>query len=350
MRCKRTLIFFLLLLLLVPLGGCAVEEEAASSSSEEVSEEVELTEYPTVVQGVTIRSRPSRVVSLSPALTEKLYDIGLEEALVGVSDYCDYPIEAAGLPKCGTALLPNLERIADLNPHVILAQTELAEEDLIALQQMDADVVIIPPAADVAAFKDSYRSLARLLEGEYAGAVRGDKFAKNLQDRLDAMAEYLIPYAEANGVKKALYLRLLDFNVATGDTLESELLGIIGLENIAADQTGWLYPEELANGEGRAAFESAEVFFMDENFVTIKMLEQSPYYKGLQATLKDWYLYIDALVFERQSLRMLDILAEMAAYAYPEAVPALPLADPDSEAVEEPDGEASDEDSQTAAE
>jgi iron complex transport system substrate-binding protein len=324
MRLKRTLIFFLLLLWLVPLGGCAVEKEAVSSSSEEVSEELEPAEYPTVVQGVTIRSRPSRVVSLSPALTEKLYDIGLEEALVGVSDYCDYPDEAAGLPKCGTALLPNLERIADLNPHVILAQTELAEEDLIALQQMDADVVIIPPAADVAAFKDSYRSLARLLEGEYAGAVRGDKFAKNLQDRLDAMEEYLVPYAAENGVKKALYLRLLDFNVATGDTLESELLGIIGLENIAADQTGWLYPEELANGEGRAVFESAEVFFMDENFVTIKMLEQSPYYKGLQATLKDWYLYIDALVFERQSLRMLDILAEMAAYAYPEATPAVP--------------------------
>jgi iron complex transport system substrate-binding protein len=339
------MIFFLLLLLLLSLGGCAGDVEAVSSSSEEISEEEEPAEYPVVVQGVTIRSRPSRVVSLSPALTEKLYDIGLEEALVGVSDYCDYPDETAGLPKCGTALLPNLERIAELTPHVILAQTELAEEDLIALQQMDADVVIIPPAADVAAFKDSYRSLARLLEGEYAGAARGDKFAKNLQDRLDAMAEYLIPYAAENGVKKALYLRLLDFNVATGDTLESELMGIIGLENIAADQTGWLYPEELANGEGRAAFESAEVFFMDENFVTIKMLEQSPYYKGLQATLKDWYLYIDALVFERQSLRMLDILDQMAAYAYPEATPELPFVDtdpdPDSEGegVEEPDGE-----------
>jgi iron complex transport system substrate-binding protein len=284
------------------------------------------------------------VVSLSPALTEKLYDIGLEEALVGVSDYCDYPDEAAGLPKCGTALLPNLERIADLTPHVILAQTELAEEDLIALQQMSADVVIIPPAADVAAFKDSYISLARLLEGEYAGAERGEKFAKNLQDRLDAMAEYLVPYAAEHGVKKALYLRLLDFNVATGDTLESELMGIIGLKNIAADQTGWLYPEELANGEGRAAFESAEVFFMDENFVTIKMLEQSPYYRGLQATLKDWYLYIDALVFERQSLRMLDILDQMAAYAYPDATPELPFVeddpDPDSEGTEEPDGAA----------
>lgn len=331
--------FLAFLLLLCGLTACIGGDDKPDppSSGDPSGEEDELAEYPVVVEGTTIRSRPSKVVSLSPALTEKLYELDLQDSLVGVSDFCDYPLDTARLPKCGTAQLPDLEKIEDLAPHLILTQSRLAEEDLIALQQMDADVVVIPAAASIEDFKNSYISLSRLLEGEYAGGDLGRKFAKNLQDRLDHLESYLVPYAEEHGVKPAIYLRLLDFNVATGGTLENELMSLIGLRNIAADQEDWLYPEELARGEGRAAFESVEVIYMDEKFVNIKMLEQSAYYKGLQATLKDWYLYIDSLVFERQSLRMLDILEDMAAYAYPDATPPIPFVDSgDTDEAEEP--------------
>ena len=310
-------------ILILSLYGCGgkPEESSRQESSEESSEYEMPTEYPVVIEGVTIRSKPDKIVSLSPALTEKLYDIKLEEYLVGVSDFCDYPTNVLSLPQCGTARLPNLEEIKRLKPQILLTQAPLAEEDLIALQQMDIDVVTMPLATGIAQFKQSYVSLAALLEGKYTGALYGEDFVKNLDDRFDFLKSYLLPYTRENGAKNALYLRLLDFNVATGDTLENELMEIIGLHNIADGQTGWIYPEEIAKGEGRADFESVQVIFMDEKFVNIKMLEQSDYYKGLQATLKDWYLYIDCIAFERQSLRMLDILEEMAAYAYPAAAP-----------------------------
>ena len=34
-----------------------------------------------------------RIVSLMPSNTEILFDLGLEEAVVGVTDYCNYPPE-----------------------------------------------------------------------------------------------------------------------------------------------------------------------------------------------------------------------------------------------------------------
>jgi iron complex transport system substrate-binding protein len=257
----------------------------------------------------------------------------LEERLVGVSNYCDYPTAARNLPQCGTANLPDMDEIRRLEPHLLLTQSQLAEEDLIALQQMNVDVVMIPRAASVAQFKESYIALATLFEGQYTGADMGRDFVRNIQDRLDYLEGYLIPYAEDNGVKDALFLRLLDFNVATGDTLENELMTLIGLNNIAAGETDWLYDGEKANGTGRADFEAIDVIYMDEDFVNIKMLEQSAFYKGLQATLKDWYLYIDSIAFERQGLRMLDELEKMAAYAYPDVVPPLPgaAADPQTD-------------------
>ena len=322
------------------MPGKPTESNNPPEATEPVEEEEELAEYPVTVAGVTVRARPSRVVSLAPGLTEKIYELGLEEALVGVSAFCDYPAEVAALPSCGSALILELAEIEKLKPHLVLTQTPLPEEALIALQQMQVDVVVIPAARTIEEFEEGYISLAMVLEGTYAGGDMGRRFAGNIQDRLEYLSGYLVPYAEKNGVKQVLYLRLLDFNVATGDTLENELMSVVGLKNIAADQTDWLYPEELAKGEGRKAFEAIGVLFMDESFVTIKHLEQSAFYKGLNATLKDYFLYIDSLVFERQSLRMLDVLEEMALYAYPEATPPLPFVNASAEVDE---GEAEDE-------
>ena len=336
MKLKKITALLLAIAMIFSLAACGKsrddtkDKDDNSSSASSVSENDD-GEYPVTIGDVTIQSHPTRIVSLSPSLTEKLYDIGLEEYLVGVSDYCNYPIAAQNLPQCGTNLLPNIAAIKDLEPHVIITQSQMVEEDLEDFQKAGIDVVLIRPAKNIEQFKESYVSLAILLEGNLLGADIGNSFAVNLQSRLDYLSGYLVPYAQSNGMKKALFLRLLDFNVATGDTLENELLVTIGMRNIAEDYTGWLYPEDIAKADGRADFEAIDIIFMDEDFVDIKMLEQSSYYRGLQATIKDRYMYIDSIVFERQGLRMLDAFERMAAYAYPDAVPPLPSNDDEPE-------------------
>ncbi|MCL2056272.1 MAG: helical backbone metal receptor [Oscillospiraceae bacterium] len=333
---KRVSLLFLsfVLILLLPLGfsacGAAEIEEPEPEAVDE--EDYVLSEYPVVIYGTAVSARPSRLVSLSPALTEKLYDIGLESVLVGVSDYCDYPAYVSALTKCGTGQIPNIERILGLDPHAVLTQTQLSESDSAILAERSIPVIVVPPARNLREWRESYVSLAQLLEGAYVGADIGESFAVDLQRRLDDLQRLYAPYAAEHGSKRVLYLRLLDFTVATGGTLEHELLSLIGLSNIAADFTDWHYPEENANGDGRADFESIDLIFMDEKFVTITMLEQNSFYRGLQATLQDWYIYIDSLVLERQSLRTLSVLEQMGQAAYPEAFPSLPF-------VDEPDGD-----------
>src|SRR5512146_2715162 len=63
---------------------------------------------------------PSRIVSLAPAVTETLFALGEGGAVVGVSQYCDYPPAATHLPKVGTFLTPNVEAIAALRPDVLV--------------------------------------------------------------------------------------------------------------------------------------------------------------------------------------------------------------------------------------
>lgn len=61
-----------------------------------------------------------RWVSLTPAVTETIAALGREDVLVGRSEWCTLPPSVAELPAVGSALTPELERIARLQPTAIV--------------------------------------------------------------------------------------------------------------------------------------------------------------------------------------------------------------------------------------
>lgn len=67
-------------------------------------------EYPVTVGNVTLTEAPTAVVSLSPATTEMVYDLGYGELLVGVSEYCTAPAAAVAKPRMGSAYQPEVEK------------------------------------------------------------------------------------------------------------------------------------------------------------------------------------------------------------------------------------------------
>lgn len=64
---------------------------------------------------------PSRIVVIGPSSAETLEWLGLADRVQGVSDYCSAPAFAA-LPRVGGQLDPNLERIAALEPDLVIVQ------------------------------------------------------------------------------------------------------------------------------------------------------------------------------------------------------------------------------------
>lgn len=69
---------------------------------------------------VTLAGPPRRIVSLAPSLTETLFALGLDSAIVGVTDYCDFPDEAKLRPRIGGMLNPATEAIVKLRPDLVL--------------------------------------------------------------------------------------------------------------------------------------------------------------------------------------------------------------------------------------
>jgi len=61
-------------------------------------------------QHLTLPDNPRRVVCLAPSLTETVYALGGGAAVVGVTDYTDYPPEAQTKPSVGGLTDASLEK------------------------------------------------------------------------------------------------------------------------------------------------------------------------------------------------------------------------------------------------
>lgn len=72
---------------------------------------------------VMVPERPSRIISLSPALTETLFMLGLEERVIGVSAFCAKPEGARTKRKVGSYSTTNLDLLRAMKPDLIVAIT-----------------------------------------------------------------------------------------------------------------------------------------------------------------------------------------------------------------------------------
>ncbi len=70
---------------------------------------------------------PRHLVSLAPSITEILYFLELGDRLVGVTSYCNFPVEVKNKPRIGTYWDFNLEAILSLKPDLVLAMAHQGE-------------------------------------------------------------------------------------------------------------------------------------------------------------------------------------------------------------------------------
>jgi iron complex transport system substrate-binding protein len=70
--------------------------------------------------GNTNSKSASRVISTSPSITETLFELGLKDRVIAVTDFCKYPQEACQLPSIGGMINPSMETVVSLTPDLII--------------------------------------------------------------------------------------------------------------------------------------------------------------------------------------------------------------------------------------
>ncbi|HQV12925.1 MAG TPA: cobalamin-binding protein, partial [Nitrospira sp.] len=90
-----------------------------------------------------VAKAPTRVVSLAPSITEMLFALGLDEQVVGVTDFCNFPAAATAKPKVGYSN-PNLESLLALRPELIVAPREFHRANVLAkLEELKIPVLLL---------------------------------------------------------------------------------------------------------------------------------------------------------------------------------------------------------------
>ena len=305
MKLRRITALLLALLMLLTFAACGKEETEEEPEQSEAPELEEPAEYPVELRDTIILEEPDGVVSLSPALTELMQEMGLGGTLEGVSDYCD-----SNLPRCGTPQQIDFDAIEYSGSDLLVTTADLAEEDLTELLQMNIDVLVLPRAGSLEELKNLYIDLGRAVMGEITGRQMGETLWQNFESRMNDLAQRGEAFADSQeSTPTAIFLRMLDFTMATGDTFEHDLLEEMGFKNLAAEYGDWVFPKDKAA-------ELTPTLIISDDAITIPVLEKNATYKGTQAVIKDQVVTVDMEAFERQTPRLLDDLERVADFLF----------------------------------
>ncbi len=229
---RRVLLVLIAVLLFFTVAGCTSNEEVQPSeevlqdqSSEETNLDQPLEE--------TAQDEPIRIISLSPSQTENLFALGLEDQIIGVSDYCDYPAEALTKEKMGSSWTINLERILEMEPDIVFIYAGGQPE---AVQQMNAagiQVVDFTPNSIEAVFESILKT------GELTNKI--DE-AQGIVEELEAEKELILSKVK-DLPKVPVFYQVWDEPLQTAGpgSFIHELIEMSGGENIAGD-TDTEYP------------------------------------------------------------------------------------------------------------
>lgn len=176
-----------------------------------------------------------RILSLSPAATEMVYKLGLENRLVGVTTYCNYPEAAKKKPRVGAALELNEELVMALKPDLILT-TEGDKARYARLGQLTRAKVVTLSTRQV---NDIWADIRLIGENTGMGA-RANREVLALQGRLKDVTTRLAKAPKSPTVFYMVWDKPL---MAAGpNSYLGDLITMAGGRNVVAAMPGNAYP------------------------------------------------------------------------------------------------------------
>lgn len=254
---------------------------------------------------------PQRIISLAPSITEILFALQLEDKIVGVSNFCQFPPAARTKEKIGDYAHPSLEKIVALKPDLVIGLAEGELRSLIGrLTELKVPVYISNPG-NVAEIIYSIRRISKL-----TGAMeKGLEIAAEIEKKVKQIQE------KVAGLPQPRVLHLLNFDplISAGKgTFIHDLIRLAGGRNLAESAAG-KYP--------RLSLE--EVLAMDPEVILLAsmksadpLLEQRQWWKKwktISAVRQGRVYVLESDLIHRPSPRIVIGLEEVARALHPEA-------------------------------
>lgn len=202
----------------------------------------------------------ARIVSLAPSITEAVYELGLEERLVGVTSFCRYPQAAQKIEKIGGYFDVNLERIVTLKPTLVVTLQE-GVHAVMPLKRFGIEVLEVDHRS-IAGIKASFTQIGELCTVRERAVAKLEELSAEehaLKQRLHGVPSFatliVVGRVHEGSALSSIYL-------SGRDGVYSDVLTLIGSKNANTNRTiaiPAISPEGLLSLKPEAVIEIASV-------------------------------------------------------------------------------------------
>ncbi|MFO0357211.1 MAG: ABC transporter substrate-binding protein [Sphingobacteriaceae bacterium] len=231
---------------------------------------------------IELNGVPKRIISLIPSQSEYLWDLGLQDQIVGISKFCIHPKEMFEQKvRVGGTKQLDMEKIRALKPDLIIGNKEENVKEQIEELQKEFNVWM----SDVNTLDEAYDMMLQL--GEICGKKNeSEQMVEQIKEDLNDVKDVF------KNKNAAYFIWYKPYMVVGSNTFIDEVLKYVGIKNCFANKSR--YPEttleELKQLQPHYVFLSSEPF----PFQAFHLKELQQYLPATKVVLVDgemfsWY-------------------------------------------------------------
>lgn len=311
-----------LMLVIVSMTGMLAAcngEDSEGTTTPPTNPPQETPKYPLTItdqagRDVIIKEEPSKIVSLSPGITEILFSLGLGDSVVGVTEYCDYPEAALEKVKVGGFSTVDVEKVTEIQPDLIIAGDMHVAEIVPKMESLGFDTFVIEPRS-INQVLEAMEMIAEIADIE----DEAESIIKNLKDRIDTVTEKTSALT-AEQTPKVFYVLWHDPVMSVGQgTRINELITLAGGINIAETLgDGYPSPDNEFIIEQNPQIIIVGASHGSYGDVSLEFAQTAEIWETLDARVNDQVYGILADFVSRPSPRLVDGLELLAKIIHPE--------------------------------
>ena len=258
---------------------------------------------------IRVPDDPKRIIALAPSITEIIFALGQQDRLKGTTQFSNYPAEAAKLPKVGSYVRLDLERIVALNPDLCIAIKDGNPKGIIdRLQSLNIPVFAVNPR-NLESMIQTIQKIGSILNA----SQKANTLVKNMRSRIQQV-DALVSRIDRRP-RVFIQIGISPIISAGTNTFIHELVVRAGGINVAAGNRA--YPH----------FSREQVLALAPDVLIITSMARSGAFEKAKAdwnrlshmpAVREKRIYtVNSDVFDRPSPRLLDALEILTRLLHP---------------------------------
>jgi iron complex transport system substrate-binding protein len=265
---------------------------------------------------VNLPAAPQRLVTMAASLTEMVFALGAGSRVRGVEQFSDYPPAARELPKVGSYISPDLERIVALRPDLCLAIKDGNPRHVVdRLQGLGIPVYVVDPH-NVPGVIATIEEIGKLLGAEAKARELATDLSRRYQ-RIKDLGAHVV-----HRPRVFFQIGISPIVSAGSHTFLDELITTAGGLNLAAGKVS--YPR----------FSQEQILALKPEVIIITSMDRGGAFEQVKAGWERWetlpavrnhrIFLIDSDLVDRPSPRLLNGLEMLFGLIHPELKVTLP--------------------------